>query len=255
MRWLTQAFPDQPSFAEPFTDTRFGDVRSTRLRRPSPAALALLMTWLCLSGGLAFGQKAADASSAVDTYVQRFEASYRDVRSLRADFTQTYSGSGRTRIEGGVVWFAHGGLMRWDYQRPTTKLFVCDGKHVLLYIPEEKQLTRSPVKSSEDIRVPFRLLLTRLDLRRVFARFEFVDDASDPGNRVLRGFPKKEFTEDYTDVLMGLDDQFNMRRLVVDLPDHTRMEFRFDHIDRNPPLDKSLFHFTPPPDTETIDEK
>jgi outer membrane lipoprotein-sorting protein len=74
-------------------------------------------------------------------------------------------------------------------------------------------------------------------------------------SRVLRGFPKKEFTEDYTDVLMGLDDQFNVRRLVVDLPDHTRMEFRFDHIDRNPPLDKSLFRFAPPPGTEVIDEK
>jgi len=146
--------------------------------------------------------------------------------------------------------------MRWDYHHPIAKLFLSDGKHLWLYIPEEKQLTRSPVKSSEDIRVPFRLLLTRLDLGRVFARFEFDNEVShDPGTRMLRGFPKKEYTEDYHDVLMELDDHFDMRRLIVDLPDHSRMEFRFDHIDRNPPLEKSLFQFAPPQGTEVIDER
>ena len=191
----------------------------------------------------------------VDAYVRQFEASYRDVRSLRANFTQTYFQGGRTRIESGVVVFARGGLMRWDYQRPSTKLFLSDGKRVWLYIPEEKQLTRSPVKSSEDIRVPFRLLLTRLNLRRVFARFEFVNEPGhDAAGRAIRAFPKKEYTEDYQDVVMELDGRFDMRRLVVDLPDHSRMEFHFDHIDRNPPLSNSLFHFTPPPGTEIIDQ-
>jgi len=226
------------------------------LRMALSGALALLLVMITSGARVAHAQTAPGSRETIDAYVQRFEASYRDVRSLRADFTQTYSGSGRPRIESGVVWFARGGLMRWDYQRPSAKLFLCDGRHVWLYIPEEKQLTRAPVKSSEDIRVPFRLLLTRLDLRRVFARFEFVDDATqDAASRVLRGFPKKEFAEDYSDVLMGLDGQFDMRRLVVDLPDHTRMEFRFNHIDRNPPLDKYLFRFTPPPGTEIIDEK
>ena len=62
--------------------------------------------------------------------------------------------------------------MRWDYQRPMEKLFVSDGKEVSLYVPDEHQLTRTPMKSSDDFRIPFELLLTRLDLRRVFARVE-----------------------------------------------------------------------------------
>jgi len=57
-----------------------------------------------------------------------------------------------------------------DYQRPMEKLFVSDGKQVSLYIPEEHQLTRSSMKASGDFRIPFELLLTRLNLRRVFAR-------------------------------------------------------------------------------------
>ena len=207
----------------------------------------------CLASAL---RAQTPAPTTADAYVQQFESSYREVRSLRAEFTQTYTLGGRTRIEAGRVAFARGGLMRWDYQRPTEKLFISDGKQVSLYIPEEHQLTRTSMKSSEDFRVPFELLLTRLNLRRVFARVEMADAAldHDPADHVLRAFPKKEFAEDYTDVLIELGPQFDMRRLVVNYPDHSRMDFRFDHIERNPPLPRSLFQFTAPAGTEIIDQ-
>jgi outer membrane lipoprotein carrier protein len=194
--------------------------------------------------------------TAGDAYIQQFESSYRDVRSLRAEFTQTFTSGGRTRIEAGKVAFARGGLMRWDYERPAAKLFICDGKQVSLYVSEEHQLTRTPMKSSADVRVPFELLLTRLNLHRVFDRVELADGALDhaPANHVLRAFPKKQFAEDYTDVLIELDPQFDMQRLIVNYPDYSRMDFRFDHIERNQPLPRSLFQFIPPAGTEIIDQ-
>jgi len=118
------------------------------------------------------------STDSLEEYVGQFESSYHAVKTIRADFTQTYVSGGRTRVESGVVYFARGGLMRWDYERPQPKLFLSDGKTLMLYIPEEKQLTRSPLKASDDIRIPFRLLLSRLDLRRVFSRIEFAPDAS-----------------------------------------------------------------------------
>ena len=213
----------------------------------------LTLALLCC---LATTLRAQTPAPAADAYVQQFESSYRDVRSLRAEFSQTYTLGGRTRIEAGRVAFARGGLMRWDYQRPTEKLFVSDGKQVSLYIPEEHQLTRTSMKSSEDFRVPFELLLTRLNLRRVFARVELADAAldHDPADHVLRAFPKKEFAEEYTDVLIELNPQFDMRRLVVRYPDHSRMDFGFDHIERNPPLPHTLFQFIAPAGTEIIDQ-
>lgn len=193
-------------------------------------------------------------SPSVDELVQQFESSYRGVRSLRAEFTQTYVAEGGTRIESGVVYLARGGLMRWDYQHPIEKLVLSDGKHLLLYVPEAKQLTRSPVQSSGDIRVPFELLLTRLNLRRVFARFEFADAvAHDPGDDVLRAFPKQKYAQDYTDVLIELTPNLDVRRLVVDYADRGRMKFEFEHIERNPHLDPGVFRFTPPPGTEIVD--
>jgi len=204
--------------------------------------------------GVAAPQTPASSSEA---YVQQFEASYRNVRSLRADFTQTYTFGAKTRVESGHVSMARGGLMRWDYLRPAPKLFVSDGRQVSLYVPEERQLTRTPMKSSEDFRVPFELLLTRLNLRKVFARVDLADGSldHDPGDHVLRGIPKKELAEDYGDVLIVLDTQFDIRRLIVSYPDRSRMDFRFDHFERNVTLPHSLFEFTPPAGTEIVDQR
>jgi chaperone LolA len=146
--------------------------------------------------------------------------------------------------------------MRWDYQRPQPKLFLSDGKTLMLYIPAEKQLTRSPLKASDDIRVPFRLLLSRLELRRIFSRLEFAPDALEhqAADRVLRAYPKKASQGDYQQVLIVVSPQFDIRRLVVILPDQSTMGFSFDHIERNVPLSHSLFRFTPSPGTEVIDQ-
>jgi outer membrane lipoprotein carrier protein len=211
-----------------------------------------LIAWFTVGARAQAPTKATDA----EDYIAKFETSYHDVHSLKAEFNQTYLMGNRTRIESGNVCFARGGLMRWDYQRPMEKLFVSDGKQVALYIPEEHQLTRSSMKASDDYRIPFELLLTRLNLKKVFARMEVADGAldHDAGDRVLRAYPKKEFAEEYASVLIELNPEFDMRRLVVNYPDHSRMAFLFDHIERNPALPTSFFQFTPPVGTEIIDQ-
>jgi outer membrane lipoprotein carrier protein len=219
-------------------------------------AVFLLLGWVAPNPALcrsAVGRK----TDLLEEFVRQFESSYHAVRSIRADFTQTYVSEGRTQVESGVAYFARGGLMRWDYERPQPKLFISDGKTLLLYIPEQKQLTRSPLKASDDVRVPFRLLLSRLDLGRVFARLEFAPEAlrHQPADRVLRGYPKKPFQEDYQQVLMVISPQFDIRRLLVTLPDQSTMEFDFDHIERDVPLSRLMFRFTPPPGTEVIDQR
>ena len=196
------------------------------------------------------------ADVSLEDFVRQFESSYHAVKTIRADFTQTYTTEGRTQTESGVVYFARGGLMRWDYQQPQPKLFLSDGKTLQLYVPEEKQLTRTAVKASDDVRVPFRLLLSRLELRRVFSRIEFAPDAPQHQavDRVLRGYPKKALQEDYRQVLMEIGPQFDIRRLLVTLSDRSTMEFDFDHIERDVPLSRSWFQFVAPPGTEVIDQ-
>lgn len=188
--------------------------------------------------------------------VKGFESSYHDVRTLRAQFTQEYSAWSRTRVESGEVTLARGGKMRWEYQKPEAKLFLSDGKEALLYVPADKQLTRTPLKSSDDVRVPLDLLVSHLNLRRAFSKIEFADGAgvAEPGDRVLRAYPKRGYEEEYHDVLVELTPAFDIRRLVVTYPDETRMEFTFAGIVRNVAVSPAMFRFVPPSGTEVIQQ-
>ncbi|MCL5005052.1 MAG: outer membrane lipoprotein carrier protein LolA [Acidobacteria bacterium] len=190
----------------------------------------------------------------LNQFIKAIQKSYHNVRALRADFEQTYVSDGRTRVESGTVIFARGGRMRWDYRKPSKKLFLTNSKEVLLYLPAQNQLNRSSVKKSEDYRVPFRLLLSRVDLHKVFSKFEDAGSAfkHNPQDRVIRAFPKHGEKEGYKQVLMEFDPQLDIRRLELVYTDNSVMKFRFEHIDRNPKLSVSLFHFTPPPGTEVI---
>lgn len=214
----------------------------------------VLMGLSCLAS--AAPPRADQQPGSVEEFVRQLESSYRAVKTLRAEFVQTYIADGRTRVESGTVFFARGGRMRWDYHQPEEKVFVSDGKYLLLYVPAEKQLTRSRVKASDDARVPFRLLLSRLNLGRVFGRIEFAGQMlkPEPGDRILRAFPKHEDEGGYHEVLMEITPLFDIRRLVIHFSDQSSMEFTFNGMDRNVQLNSSLFSYTPPAGTEIIDQ-
>jgi outer membrane lipoprotein carrier protein len=200
---------------------------------------------------------APPAVQPLNQFINSVEKSYHDVRAIRAHFTQTYDSGGGSRVESGTVVFARGGRMRWDYREPEKKVFLSNKKEVLLYLPEEKQLNRSSVKQSEDYRVPFRLLLSRLDLRKVFARFEdagseFRHPAED---RVIIAYPKHAEKLGYKHVVMEFDPQMDIRRLVIVYSNSNVMRFSFSHIDRNPRFSASLFELTPPPGTQIINNE
>lgn len=204
----------------------------------------------------AFSPLSSGPPGPVEEYVDRLQASYHDVKTLRAEFVQTFISGGRTRVESGTVYFARGGRMRWDYREPEEKIFLSDGKKLMLYVPAEKQLTRSPAKSSEDARVPFRLLLSQFNLRRVFDRIEFADQAfkREPGDEVLRALPKHEVEDGYHEVFLELTPAFDIHRLVIRYADQSSMEFSFSQINRNVKLDPTLFRFSPPAGTEIIEK-
>jgi len=147
--------------------------------------------------------------------------------------------------------------MRWDYREPEKKVFLSNKKEVLLYLPEEGQLNRSSVKQSEDYRVPFRLLLSRLDLKKVFYKFEDANSQFQhpPEDRVIIAYPKHGDKMGYKQVVMEFDPQLDIRRLVIVYTNGTTMKFSFSHIDRNPTLASTLFELTPPPGTQIVNHE
>ena len=214
--------------------------------------------WIALPGPASLPAASAAATSLpLDQFINKVQQSYHDVRAIRADFTQTYDAAGVSRVESGTVVFARGGRMRWDYRSPEEKVFLSNKKEVLLYLPAQQQLNRSSVKQSEDFRVPFRLLLSRIDLKKVFSRFEdankqFQHAAED---RVVIAYPKHADKIGYKRVVMEFDPQMDIRRLLILYANNTVMKFKFNHIDRNPGLAAAMFELTPPPGTQVINHQ
>jgi outer membrane lipoprotein carrier protein len=220
------------------------------LTAASTGVLALAFAWL----GPVAGGVPSPASVSIEQYVREFELSYSHVRTLQADFAQSFFAWGRTRKESGTVYLARGGKMRWVYHDPEEKIFLTRGKQVLLYLPGERQLRISSLRAMEDAPVPLDVLLSHIQLGRFFSRIEFADQALEAarGDRVIRGYPKEKFRRAFRSCLLELSPSLDVRKLVVFYPDNTTMQFVFSHIQRNVPLNPSLFIFSPPPGTEII---
>jgi outer membrane lipoprotein carrier protein len=205
------------------------------------------------SGTIARRASARDTSD-IDALVDGIDRRYHDVWTLKTEFTQTYVWGDTTRKERGTAYFARGGLMRWEYREPRDKLVVADGKRMWLYIPQEKQVTQSAFNPEDDPRVPFPLLLSHFNLHKVFSKIEFADQAlkAAPGDRVLRGYARHGYEDLYSQVLIEVTPTLDVKRLVVFYPDRSAMEFAFENMEKNLPLTRTLFAFTPPPGSEVI---
>src|SRR3954470_6002791 len=132
---------------------------------------------------------AQQAAPSVDKVSDDLDRHYNDLRSMRAQFTETYRGAGITRSESGTLWLRRPGKMRWEYASPREKLFVSDGKTAYFYVPGERQARKAPIEKLDDLRSPLRYLLGRTKLKKEFENLT-VRAGDAPGTVVVRGVPK-----------------------------------------------------------------
>ena len=100
----------------------------------------------------------------------RVDSHYNHLHTLRARYTERYTGLGLDRTESGTLELRKPGLMRWAYDAPAGKLFVLDGKFAWFYTPGDAQVTRAPAKQLDDLRTPLRLLLGHTQLAKELDR-------------------------------------------------------------------------------------
>src|SRR5881296_1322588 len=117
---------------------------------------------------------------------------YNRLRTLQAEFTEIYRGSGIERTESGTLWLKKPGKMRWEYRSPKEKLFVSDGKDAWFYVPEDSQARKSSAKKLDDLRSPLSLLLGKTKLQKELRGLSLAPDLEpmQAGDSVLRGVPK-----------------------------------------------------------------
>jgi len=206
--------------------------------------------------------------------VRLLESKYRDVKTLKAAFLQTYrDGRSGIQVESGTVYFSRPGRMRWEYESPETKLFVADGKTVWFFVPADRTVTRSAMKESDDWRTPLALLTGKAKLSQLCERISVsAAPAGQSGYAVLscipRGtkVPKSSTANDpsqegvlgpapYDRVLLEVDASTGeLAGVRVLQPGGVELEFRFGQWQQGLPMEQAMFRFQPPAGVTLLDE-
>jgi outer membrane lipoprotein carrier protein len=186
----------------------------------------------------------------VSAVLRGVESRYNATRTLQVHFTQTYEAPRQAaRTESGELYLRRPGRMRWQYTEPAGKLFISDGKTVWLYTPETRQVERSKVKESDDMRTPLAFLLGKLDFNRDFKRFISKPEGE---NLWITAEPRSDKAP-FTKVEFVVAPDAQIRRVIVAGDGGSTMDFKFDGEKLNPPLQEKLFAFQPPQGTEVVE--
>ena len=189
----------------------------------------------------------------VHSIAEAVDRRYNQMRSLQADFTETYRGPGISRSESGTLRLKRPSKMRWEYRQPKQKLFVTDGKNAWFYVPGERQARKTSVKKLEDLRSPLQYLLGHTKLEKEFEGLSFAPDVqpAQPGDVVLRGIPKN--MQGINEVLLEITPEHQISRITVQAADGAVTEYTFSRLKEDVPVGDQAFHFAAPDGTEVVE--
>jgi outer membrane lipoprotein carrier protein len=177
-----------------------------------------------------------------DALVRKVDDHYNHLSSLRAHYTEHYSGMGMDRTEEGTLLLKKPGRMRWSYAAPVGKVFVLDGKFAWFYTPGDAQATRVPAKQLDDLRSPLRFLLGHTQLRK---ELENLTVAPDGAGFRISGVPKG--MEQRVKLLsLWVTAAGAIERMRLEEVDGAVTEFVFSDLKENVPVKDSDFAFVPP---------
>ena len=197
---------------------------------------------------------AAPATTDIRAIVQAVDQHYNHLRTLQAEFTESYRGAGAERVETGTLWLKKPGKMRWEYRSPREKLFLSDGKDGWFYLPDDKQVRKTPVRKLDDLRSPLAFLLGKARLEKQLQGLSLAPDQAPlvPGNIVLRGVPKS-LADRVSQVLVEVSPDSRIVRIQMHEVDGSVTEYRFDQQQENVQIADQQFHFTVPAGVELIE--
>jgi len=197
---------------------------------------------------------AADAKPDIKALASVVDAHYNHLRSLEAEFTEVYRGSGMDRTESGTLWLKKPGKMRWEYRSPREKLFVSNGKDAWFYVPDDRQARKEAAKKLDDVRSPLAFLLGKTRLAKELRGLSIASDIEPlgPGNIVLRGVPVA-LADQVNEIILEVTPQGRIVRLVMQGVDGASTEYRFSDQKEDLSIADSRFDFRAPAGTEVVE--
>jgi len=212
-----------------------------------PLAILTIFWWLGVP---------ANALPNLHSVTQAVDEHYNNLKTLQAEFTEIYQGSGIERTESGTLWLKKPGKMRWEYRSPEEKVFVGDGHDVWLYLPAEKQARKSSMRNLNDLRSPLALLLGKAKLEKELQGLSFAPDVQPwkPEDAMLRGVPRG-LEDRVRQVLLEVTPEHRIARILIHGADESITEYRFSNQKEDVEVPSHQFRFAAPPGTEVIVEE
>ncbi|HWQ70046.1 MAG TPA: outer membrane lipoprotein chaperone LolA [Patescibacteria group bacterium] len=197
---------------------------------------------------------ASETALTADEIADKVQATYQGFSDLQGSFLQraTNKLSGMTQEASGRLFLKWPGRMRWEYEKPESRLFLIDGKTLWSYSPSERQAMAQDV-SGALATTPIGILFGMSSLRRDFQVRPIVHAGTRNSPESLLELTPKGKELAFKRVVLGIDrESFLIRRLTVfDLYGNTTtVELSKQKV--NSDLKDELFQFSPPPGTEVV---
>ena len=196
---------------------------------------------------------AAWAASDVHAIAQAVDDHYNHLKTLQAEFTESYRGLGTERSESGTLWLKKPGKMRWEYRSPSEKLFLSDGRETWFYVPADRQVRKTSLKELDDLRSPLAFLLGKAKLEKELDGLSLAPDitAASSGDVVLRGVPKA-LADRVNQVILEITPENRIHRLTIEAADGSQTEYVLSEQKENIEVSDQRFRFVLPVGVEVI---
>jgi outer membrane lipoprotein carrier protein len=181
---------------------------------------------------------------------QRVDRHYNQLHSLRAAFTESYDGFGRSRTESGTLLLLKPGRMKWDYSTPPGKLFLLDGKYAWFYTKGDPQVQRIPAKELDDLRSPLRFLLGHTQLEKELDKLTLTPIAN--GQFRLSGQPRGQ-EKRISRLDLTVTAEGAITAIEIEETDGALTHFTFAGELPNAPVPADSFRFSPPKGVPVVD--
>ncbi len=205
--------------------------------------------------GLAGAARAAEGGPSARQVAEKLQAVYEGTRDFKAAFQQEYTSQalGRRKASSGFVYVKKPGMMRWDYQAPTPKHFVADGKALYVYDPALEQVMVDRSFSGSELSTAVSFLWGKGNLLEEF-EVSFAERAELVGGDayVLELRPRRAAR--FRRLWFAVErDTFRVLRTLMEDPGGNLNRITFSKMATNVGLEDAAFRFEIPAGVEVIE--
>ena len=187
----------------------------------------------------------------------KLQQTYKQTTTFTADFRQISSMRmhRRQRKGSGTLVISKPGRIRWNYQQPDRQVLISNGDTVSMYFEKNQQMMVMPSDRYLTSDVTYAFFVGNGDIQRDFT---IQDPDAAPflanGQYCIKLIPKETHPQlNYLHLWINSSTWSVQRIQLVDQLDSITDLF-FSNIITNQPVADNIFLFTPPPDTEIIEQ-